>query len=58
MASTMRDAADKADLEPDGEAVAGVRRILRGPSISVRNAGRDPPPKDAFTFGLRSPLAT
>ena len=23
------------DLEPDGEAVAGVRRILRGPPISV-----------------------
>ena len=46
------------DLEPDGEAVAGVRRILRGPPISVRHAGRDPPPKDAFTFGLRSPLAT
>ena len=45
------------DLEPDGEAVAGVRRILRGPPISVRHAGRDPPPKDAFTFGLRAPLA-
>src|SRR5215470_7004779 len=46
------------DLEPDGEAVASVRRILRGPPISVRHAGRDPPPKDAFTFGLRSSLAT
>src|SRR5262245_15519570 len=46
------------DLEPDGEAVAGIRRILRGPPISVRHAGRDPPPKDTFTFGLRSALAT
>ena len=45
------------DLEPDGEAMASVRRMPRGRTISPRRASREPPPKECIHVGLRLPLA-
>jgi len=47
------------DLEPDGEAVAGVRRILRGPPISVRHAVAETRHRRTHSrLGSDLPLAT
>ena len=58
MASTMRDAADKATWSQMAKRWLAYAEYYEDRRISVRHAGRDPPPKDAFTFGLRPPLAT
>ena len=54
MASSMRDAADKATWSQMAKRWLAYAEYYQ--DADQRSArGRDPPPKDAFTFGLRAP---
>jgi hypothetical protein len=50
MASSMRDAADKATWSQMAKRWLAYAEYYED-RRSVRHAGRDPPPKDAFTLG-------